>query len=72
MANKGNIYKGNIAFIELTKAFDLISRSGLFALLEKRSCPKKLLKMVTSFHNDIQGTAQFDNSVSKPFPIKNG
>jgi Reverse transcriptase (RNA-dependent DNA polymerase) len=41
-------------------------------LLEKRGCPKKLLKMVTLFHNDMQGTAQFDNSVSKPFPIKNG
>ena len=61
-----------IAFIDLTKAFDLVSRSGLFALLEKIGCPPKLLKMVTSFHNDMQGTVQFDNSVSKPFPIKSG
>ena len=52
-----------IAFIDLTKAFDLVSRSGLFALLEKIGCPQKLLKMVTSFHNHMQGTTQSDNSV---------
>jgi Reverse transcriptase (RNA-dependent DNA polymerase) len=54
-----------IAFIDLTKAFDLVSRSGLFAMLEKIGCPQKLLKMVISFHNDMQGSAQFYNSVWK-------
>ena len=31
-----------IAFIDLTKAFDLVSRDGLFKALEKIGCPPKL------------------------------
>lgn len=31
-----------IAFIDLTKAFDLISRKGLFILLQMIACPPKL------------------------------
>ena len=61
-----------LAFIDLTKAFDLVSRTGLFALLERIGCPPKLLKMITSFHDDMNGTVQFDGSSSDPFPIKNG
>ena len=61
-----------LAFIDLTKAFDLVSRNGLFALLERIGCPPKLLKMITSFHDDMNGTVQFDGSSSDPFPIKNG
>ena len=61
-----------LAFINLTKAFDLVSRNGLFALLERIGCPPKLLKMITSFHDDMNGTVQFDGSSSDPFPIKNG
>ena len=61
-----------IAFIDLTKAFDLVSRSGLFAILEKIGCPPKLLKLITSFHDNMQGTVQYDGSASHPFPIKSG
>jgi len=32
-----------IAFIDLTKAFYLVSRRGLFTLLQKIGCPTKLL-----------------------------
>ena len=32
-----------VAFIDLTKAFDLVSRTGLINLLEKIGCPPKLL-----------------------------
>ena len=60
-----------LAFINLTKAFDLISRDGLFALLERIGCPPKLLGMVVSFHQDMRGTVQFDGSYSESFPIKN-
>ena len=61
-----------IAFIDLTKAFDLVSRSGLFRLLQRIGCPPKLLKIITSFHEEMQDTAQFDGSSSEPFPIKSG
>lgn len=38
-----------IAFTDLTRAFDLVSREGPFNLLEKIGYPQKLLKMVMSF-----------------------
>ena len=61
-----------IAFIDLTKAFDLVSRSGLFAILERIGCPPKLLKLIISFHDNMQGTVQYDGSTSGSFPIKSG
>ena len=61
-----------ITFIDLTKAFDLVSRSGLFKLLQRIGCPTKLLKIITSFHEETQGTVQFDGSSSEPYPIKSG
>ena len=41
-------------------------------LLRKVGCPPGLLKMITSFHEDMQGTVQFDGSSSDPFPINSG
>ena len=62
-----------IAFIDLTKAFDLVSMSGLFTLLRRiGSPPPKLLRMITSFHKEMKGTVQYDGSSSDPFPIKSG
>ena len=63
----------NIAFIDLTKAFDLVSKKGLFTHLQRIGCPSpKLLRMITSFHEDMQGTVQYDGSTSYPFSIKSG
>ena len=39
----------HIAFIDLIKAFDLVSKRGLFKLLEKIGCPLKLLSMITAY-----------------------
>lgn len=59
-----------LAFIDLAKAFDLVMRDGLFALLQWIGCPPKLLRMIVSFHQDMFGTVQFDRSSSEPIPIK--
>ena len=61
-----------IAFIDLTKAFDLISRDGLFNFLPTIGCPPKLQSMIESFHTDTKGTVQFYGSSSKPFEIRSG
>ena len=61
-----------IAFIDLTKAFDLVSRDGLFGLLRKIGCPPRLLQMVTSFHEDMQSTVCFNGSTSEAFPVSSG
>ena len=61
-----------VAFIDLTKAFDLVSRKGLFRLLEKIGCPPKLRSMVVSFHENMKGTVVYNGSTSEPFPVCSG
>lgn len=61
-----------LAFIDVTKAFDLVSQPGLFTLLLRIECPSKLLRMIMSFHDGMTGTVQYDGSSSDPFPIKSG
>ena len=56
----------------LTKAFDLVSRSGLFQLLKKIGCPPKLHSIIESFHTDMQSIVCFNGATSDPFPINSG
>ena len=53
-----------LAFIDLTKAFDLVSRDGLFKMLPLIGCAPKLLSIVRSFHDGMMSTVQFDGNVS--------
>ena len=48
------------AFIDLTKAFDFVSRDGLFKILKKIGCPPTLLSMISSFHENTHSTIRFD------------
>ena len=61
-----------VAFIDLTKAFDLVSRDGLFKILSKIGCPPKLQSLIESFHSNMKGTVQFNGSSSEPFDIRSG
>ena len=60
-----------LAFVDLTKAFDLVSRSGLFQILQS-GCTPKLLAVITSFHQDMLSTVCFDGATSDPFPVSSG
>lgn len=61
-----------LASVNLTKAFDLVSRSGLFQILQKIGCPPKLLTLITAFHTDMQSTVCFDAATSDAFPVSSG
>ena len=61
-----------VAFIDLTKAFDLVSRDGLFKILPKIGCSPKLQSLIESFHSNMKGTVQFNGSFSEPLDIRNG
>ena len=61
-----------IAFNDLTKAFDLVSRDGLFKVLPKIGCPPKLQSMIKSFHTDTKGTVQINGSFTETFKIRSG
>ena len=61
-----------VAFIDLTKAFDLVSRDGLFKILAKIGCPPSLVSIVKSFHDNMKGTVLYDGATSDPFKILSG
>ena len=56
-----------VSFIDLTKAFDLVSRDGLFKILPKIGCPPKLQSLIESFHMNTKGIVQYGGNVSEPF-----
>ena len=58
-----------ITFIDLTKAFDHVSRDGLFKALHKIGCPPRLHSLIESFHSNMKGTVQFNSNLSKPFDM---
>ena len=61
-----------LTFVDLIKAFDLVSRSGLFKILQKIGCPPELLAIITSFHQDTQSTVCFDGATSDDLPVSSG
>ena len=61
-----------IAFIDLTKAFDFVSRDRLFKILKKKGCPPTLLSITSSFHENTHSTISFDCTSSQPFKIISG
>ena len=61
-----------IAFIDLSMAFDLVIRDGLFKILANIVCPPTLLSIIQSFHEDMKRTIVYDGSTSEAFDIRNG
>ena len=46
-----------VAFIDLTKAFDLVRRDGLFKILAKIGCLPITLRIVKCFNDAIKGNS---------------
>ena len=61
-----------IVCIDLTKAFDLVSRAGLLKVLQKIGCPPRLQSMLAFVHTNMTGTVQFNSSSSEPLYIHSG
>ena len=53
----GNLKKQDrplyIVFVNFTKAFDTVGRTGLWQLLRKNGCPEKFTPMIESLHTGI-------------------
>ena len=59
-------------FIDLTKAFDSISRPGLWPILAKLGCPPNFIRVVQSFRDGMLARVMHDGDLSEPFPVTNG
>ena len=61
-----------VAFIDLTKAFDTVSRDGLWKILSRLGCPPKFLAMIRQLHERQRGQVKQNGTLSDSFPISNG
>jgi len=61
-----------LAFVDITKAFDLVDQKALFTVLAKTGCPPILVALIRSFHDGMFAKVQFDGHLSEAFPIKKG
>ena len=59
-------------FVDLTKAFDTVSRDGLWKIIVKFGCQSRFIAMVRQFHDGMQARVQNDGEFSEPFEATNG
>ena len=58
-----------ITFVDLTKAFDTVSREGLWKIMAKFGCPTKFIAME---RHGMLARVQNNGEFSDPFPVTNG
>ena len=61
-----------MTFVDLTKAFDTVSRDGFWKITAKFGCPPRFIAMVRQFHDGMQARLQNDGEFSEPFEVTNG
>ena len=61
-----------MTFVDHTKAFDTVSRKGLWKTMAKFGCPAKFITMVGQFHDGMLARVQNDSEFSDPFLVTNG
>jgi endonuclease/exonuclease/phosphatase family metal-dependent hydrolase len=61
-----------IVFIDLVKAFDSVDRYGLWRILAKLGCPRKVVKLIEAFHDGMEAKVVSHGSESSSFPVSNG
>jgi len=59
-------------FIDFTKAFDTVSRDGLWRVLAKFGCPAKFINIIRSFHDGMKALVAQGENHSKEFDVSNG
>lgn len=60
-----------VLFVDLTKAFDTVSRLGLWNILPRLGVPPKMLKIIQCFHEGMQARL-VNGSEDDQFPVTNG
>lgn len=61
-----NLY---ILFVDLTKAFDTVTRDDHWMTLHKRGCPEKVVAVLRSFHEGMLIHEHECGKSSEPFPV---
>jgi len=59
-------------FIDFTKAFDTVSREGLWCVLKKFGCTNKVINLIRALHDGMQAQVVQGKDTSKEFAVSNG
>ena len=68
MEQHHNLYT---TFVDLSKAFDTVSRDRLWKIMSKFGCPHKLITIVRQFHEGMQSLVLDDGEPSESFTVSN-
>lgn len=58
-------------YVDLTKAFDTVSREGFWKIMAKYGCSQKFISLVHQFNDGMQARVQGNGETSAPFPVFN-
>ncbi|VDL86887.1 unnamed protein product [Schistocephalus solidus] len=59
-------------FVDLTKAFDMVYRDGLWKVMQKFGCPEQFTHMVHQLHDRMTARVTDNGMVSEAFTVTNG
>ncbi|KAF7248111.1 RNA-directed DNA polymerase from mobile element jockey [Varanus komodoensis] len=59
-------------FVDFTKAFDTVSREGLWRIMSKFGCPDRFILMVHQFDDGMTAHVLDNGEASEAFPVTNG
>ena len=61
-----------MVFVDFSKAFDTVGRTGLWQLLRKYGCPEKFTTMIEALHTGMMANVSVGGEVSESFGVTNG
>ena len=61
-----------MVFVDFSKAFDTVGRTGLWQLLKKYGCPEKFTTMIEALHTGMMATVSVGGEVSGSFSVTKG
>ena len=60
-----------MVFIDFSKAFDTVGRTGLWQLLRKYGCPEKFTTMIDALHTGMMANISVGDKISESFSVTN-
>ena len=61
-----------MAFINITKAYDMVNREAIWKLFIKYGVPPKVANIIRNLHLGMTGVVSFQEDAKGKFEIKNG
>ena len=61
-----------VVFVDFSKAFDTVGRTGLWQLLRKYGCPDKFTTVIEAQHTGMMANVTIGGDVSESFSVTNG